>query len=440
MHFGVETTNRAKSEHSVLKLWFSTCHGDLDTVFLNIDSLIEGQIADIKTSLEFSKTKEKHNAKSNHIFYIVSNKISHLAFKKIWSEITRAAGIYDDPKNKCRQYLRTSHGLPCACELITQFEHVLPIHLHDINAFWMTLEIGDPHPSAQQQDMDSEMRSLTDLLHQISTGPISKVREMRRLVKKVLNPIFPEDPGVTLTSPPEVAVTKGRKKTNSTKETSHIGSTGSVSGSGTGSRSGSRGRGRPPRAPRERGRRRDHGRSSLSANVIGDGNCVYRVVADFVFGNEHQWPEVCRRMLYELEHSTNLYVNLVGSEERVNELVHRIHWPVDRLASYTHWFETPDSLYIIANAFNLCVILIAQLGSTTVLPLYSYLDRPEGTLVIGLLTEERHFIQLQLNDMCLIPPLYVQWIHHCSEWVSNWADSYQHRIADWNARVARNGK
>ncbi|KAI5682913.1 hypothetical protein M9H77_04141 [Catharanthus roseus] len=98
-------------------------------------------------------------------------------------------------------------------------------------------------------------------------------------------------------------------------------------------------------------------------------------------------------MLYELEHSTNLYINLVGLEERVNELVHRIHWPVDGLASYAHWFETPDLLYIIANAFNLYVILIAQLGSTTVLPLYSYSDCPEGTLVIGLLTEERHFIQ-----------------------------------------------
>ncbi|KAI5652728.1 hypothetical protein M9H77_29915 [Catharanthus roseus] len=46
LHFGIETTNRAESEHSVLKLWLSTCHGDLDTVFLNIDSLIQGQIAE----------------------------------------------------------------------------------------------------------------------------------------------------------------------------------------------------------------------------------------------------------------------------------------------------------------------------------------------------------------------------------------------------------
>ncbi|KAI5677226.1 hypothetical protein M9H77_08176 [Catharanthus roseus] len=393
MHFEVETTNRAESEHSVLKLWLSTCHGDLDTVFLNIDSLIEGQIADIKASLEFSRTKEKHNAKSHNIFYIVSNKISHLAFKKIWSEITRAAGIYDDPKNKCGHYLRTSHGLPCACELITRFDHVLPIQLHDIDVFWQTLEIGGPHPSARQQDMDSEMRSLTDLLHQISTGHISKVREMRRLANGVLNPVLPEDMGVILTSPPEVAVTKGRKKTDSTK--------------------------------------RDNQADLFLVLALDLGRCPVRVLGQDPVGEgdchellgkgaeDATVAEVHRGMFYELEHSTNLYVNLVGLEERVNELVHRINWLVDRPALYAHWFETPYSLYIVSNAFNLCVILIAQLGSTTVLPLYSYSDRPEGTLVIGFLTEERHFIQLQLNDMSLIPPLHVQWIHHHSEWVSN---------------------
>ncbi|KAI5653435.1 hypothetical protein M9H77_30622 [Catharanthus roseus] len=135
--------------------------------------------------------------------------------------------------------------------------------------------------------MDSEMRSLTDLLHQISTGPISKIREMRHLAKRVLSPVLPEDPSMTLTSPPEVAVTKGQKKTNSTK------------------------------------------RDNNWKNTIGDGNCGYQVVVDFVFSDEHQWLEVRRRMLYELEHSMNVYLNLVGSEVRVNELVHRIYWPVN---------------------------------------------------------------------------------------------------------------
>ncbi|KAI5653109.1 hypothetical protein M9H77_30296 [Catharanthus roseus] len=263
--------------------------------------------------------------------------------------------------------------------------------------------------------MDFEMRSLTDLLHQISTGPISKVREMCRLAKGVLNPVLPDDLGMTFTLPPKVAVTKGRKKTNSTKRDKsyweHVSiahrkiqkSSGSGSGSGTRSRSwyrsgsGSRScwRERPSQAPRGRGRGRDYAQSSLYAaihaplcstfpytnafpafiypfisnwkNVSGDGNCGYRIMADFVFSDEHQWPKVRRRMLYKLEHSTNVYINIVGLEVRVNELVHRIHWPTDEPALYQHWFETPYLLYIIANAFNLYVILIAQLGSRTVL-------------------------------------------------------------------------
>ncbi|KAI5667699.1 hypothetical protein M9H77_17552 [Catharanthus roseus] len=116
-------------------------------------------------------------------------------------------------------------------------------------------------------------------------------------------------------------------------------------------------RGRPPRAPRGKGGRGcSPGRSSLSSvidptpcstcpytdafptfiyplienwnNVIGDGNCGYRVVTDFVFGDEHQWPE------------------------------------------------------------------------------------------------------LEMHDGYPIPPLHVQWIHHHSDRVSNWADAYYDRIAD----------
>ncbi|KAI5658557.1 hypothetical protein M9H77_27350 [Catharanthus roseus] len=180
--------------------------------------------------------------------------------------------------------------------------------------------------------MDSEMRSLTDLLHQICTGPISKVREMHRLAKGALSPILLEDPSMILTSPPEIAVTKGPKKTNSMRRDKsyweHVliahqkiqKSSGSGSGSGSGfglgsgSGAGSRGKGRPPRAPRGRGKGRSRGRSSLSSivdpspcphsliqmlslfiypfienwkNMISDGNCGYRVVADYVFG-EHQ--------------------------------------------------------------------------------------------------------------------------------------------------------
>ncbi|KAI5672265.1 hypothetical protein M9H77_12629 [Catharanthus roseus] len=300
--------NCAESKHSVLKVWLSTCHSDLDTVFLNIDSLIQGQIAEIKYISEISKLKE-------------NNKVSHLALKKIMDELKKEREMVEEPGSNCLHYSRKLHGLPCACELV-------------------------------HRDMDSEMRDLTSLIHEISMGPISKVQEVRRLIKGIISPVLPEDPYQPLTTPPETAITKGRWKTNSTKrDKSHweyvsvahskIGnSSGSGSGWGSGSGSGLSpcGRGRSPRCGRGRGR----GRNSI---------------------------------------------------ERVIELIKRTNWEEGSVPA-DYWMDTPDHLYVIANTFNLCVVFLAQLGSTTVLPLVSNMDGNAGTIFIGFIEEQQHFIQV----------------------------------------------
>ncbi|KAI5657549.1 hypothetical protein M9H77_26342 [Catharanthus roseus] len=249
--------------------------------------------------------------------------------------------------------------------------------------------------------MDFEMRDLASLLDQISVGPISKAREMRRIAKGVLSP--------------------RRSKTNSTKRNKlyweHVSiahrkiqkSSKSGLGSGSSSGSGSHGKGRLPWAPSGRGKDRgcSSERSSLSSVIDPStpsifsfidafpsfGNCGCRVVADFVFGDENQWPK--------------------------------------------YWLDTPDSLYVIANAFNLCVVLIARLGSTTFFPLYSYSDCTARTLFIGHLYEKQHFITLQMRDECLLPLLHVQSQYYRSDRVSGWAEPYSDRIADWKTRYRR---
>ncbi|KAI5677051.1 hypothetical protein M9H77_08001 [Catharanthus roseus] len=178
-----DDNNRAESEHSVVKLWLSTCYGDLDTVFLNINSLIKGQIAEIKTSLEISKLKEKYGVKSNPILKNISNNINHLTLKKIWLEIKRAGEISDDQQSKCGHYLRKLQSLLCACELVSRYVHALLLQAEDIYIFWRKLEIGVDISNVHGRDMDFEMCNLTSMLEEISTGPISKVREVHRLTK-----------------------------------------------------------------------------------------------------------------------------------------------------------------------------------------------------------------------------------------------------------------
>ncbi|KAI5676063.1 hypothetical protein M9H77_07013 [Catharanthus roseus] len=128
----------------------------------------EGQIAEIKYSLEISKLKEKFAANSNAILKNISIKINHLALKKIWLEIKKAHEMVEDPE-----------------------------------------KIGADIPDVHERDMDSEMCDLTLTLEEISTGPISKVREVCRLIKGVIYPVLPEDPCPLLTNPQETTVTIG---------------------------------------------------------------------------------------------------------------------------------------------------------------------------------------------------------------------------------------
>ncbi|KAI5649748.1 hypothetical protein M9H77_35753 [Catharanthus roseus] len=178
----------------------------------------------------------------------ITNNISHFALK-ICVEIKRAPEIIDDPINNCKHYLRKSHGLPCSCELITRFEHLLP--LYDI-------------PSAQARDINSEIRDLTSMLDQIITGPISKVREVRHIIKG----IQPRRDDGRRTQP------KGTKLYWEHVTLAHrkIGKSsgfrsGSCSGSGSDYGSGSRGRDRPPQVSRGRGRGHCSGQSSLSSVI-----------------------------------------------------------------------------------------------------------------------------------------------------------------------------
>ncbi|KAI5655519.1 hypothetical protein M9H77_32706 [Catharanthus roseus] len=184
--------------------------------------------------------------------------------------------------------------------------------------------------------MESEVHDLTSLLQEISTGPISNVRKVRRLIKGVIHPMLPDDPCQPLSTPQETTVTKGQRKTNSTKrDKSHweyvfiahrkIGkSNGSSSGSGSGSGSNPspRGRGRPPHSGRSRGRGRYSGRSSLS--IVG--LCINLYKTGRMWLEMVIVVEIRRRMSYDLRHCMHIYEQLFGLVERVTELIMQTNW------------------------------------------------------------------------------------------------------------------
>ncbi|KAI5676337.1 hypothetical protein M9H77_07287 [Catharanthus roseus] len=323
-----EKTNWAQSEHSVLKLWLSTCHGDLDTM-------------------------------------------THWKFLNL-----KRSQMVEEPGSKCLHYLRKSHGLRCAYELVNMCQYLIPIQEEDVDIFWRKLEIGSDIPEEHDRDMESKMRDLTSPRCQ------------------------------PLLRPPKTVVTKGRRKTNSTKrDKSHweyvsiahrkIGkSSGPCSrfGSGSGSGSNPSPRGRVPFPFNNTFPKFMYEFIQNWKNVVGYGNCGFSVVSNFLFGDENHWVEIRRRISYDLRHRMNVYEQLFGSVERVTELIMKTNWE-ESSAPPEYWMDTPDYLYVIANTFNLCVVFLAQSESTTVVPLVSNMDGTARTIFIGLIEELQHFIQ-----------------------------------------------
>ncbi|KAI5661625.1 hypothetical protein M9H77_20948 [Catharanthus roseus] len=87
-----------------------------------------------------------------------------------------------------------------------------------------------------------------------------------------------------------------------------------------------------------------------------------------------------------------MYMSIFGSVERVYELIRKTIRD-EGPAPYEHWLDTLDHLYVIGNTFNFCVVLIARLGSTTVLSLYSNMNCTAEMLCTGFISDQQHFIQ-----------------------------------------------
>ncbi|KAI5662132.1 hypothetical protein M9H77_21455 [Catharanthus roseus] len=84
----------------------------------------------------------KDNDKNNPVIAQLCYNVSHLALKIIKDEIKRAAKMLADLDNLCRYWVRTSHMLPCSCELLKQYQMYIPLKLKDLHIFWRSLEIN----------------------------------------------------------------------------------------------------------------------------------------------------------------------------------------------------------------------------------------------------------------------------------------------------------
>ncbi|KAI3996886.1 hypothetical protein MKX01_021162 [Papaver californicum] len=138
-HFGKTIINRLETEHSPLKKSMESSAGSFFTCWEAMHNLINNQIVQIKSSFEKSLTSVRHEHQIP-AFQVLRNHVSQYALDLILLEFTRSedAGI-DAAACKCS--FRSTHGLPCAHELVKYTQEGRPIPLSQIDQHWKQLSV-----------------------------------------------------------------------------------------------------------------------------------------------------------------------------------------------------------------------------------------------------------------------------------------------------------
>lgn len=116
LNFGQRTTNRVEIQHRAFKRYLKSANNSLHTLVTHVDQIVTRQETHIKHAFETSliKTMEDHRIP---LFDYLRGNVSHATLNLLVVEEKKSPNIRS-ANASCQCHLRTSCGLPCACELM----------------------------------------------------------------------------------------------------------------------------------------------------------------------------------------------------------------------------------------------------------------------------------------------------------------------------------
>jgi len=172
-------------------------------------------------------------------------------------------------------------------------------------------------------------------------------------------------------------------------------------------------------------------------DVIGDGHCEFRTIAEFMGLTEQSHIMIHTHLIQELKDHRDDYVEVYAGEDRYNYILNDLHPPANmkgcaRLVD--KWLTFPDMGHIVANYYKRCVVVLTNLEigkSGSFFPLRR--PPPPGKqkpLIMCLGVISNHFVLIFLKDGCPLPPSSTEWHNHKNEDAVTWEDEYldQHEL------------
>ncbi|WCJ29365.1 hypothetical protein M5689_011005 [Euphorbia peplus] len=544
LHFGNKTTCRVEAAHASLKDWLYTSTGALDSLWSKVHKKLGAEHTQIRRTLEEVRRFRPIDELGAPLTYL-NGQVTHYCIGLLGDERKLMKKMGRESNDLCDHVLRTTHGLPCACEMYQAFRSKTPIRVESVHVFWKSYVVegddDDQQVNPQSDYVSDDHRYVNSLVDDLGNMPPQVAAEV---AWKMHGTMYPEKANL---GEPEVKDTsKGRPRGSSSTarlkswwdKTKKVGKDigdGLSQGIGN-SRGNGSGRGKPPpkpstskapqtprkckvpitprkckvpitprrgKAPQsllgrgspvgdtEQNENESHlgdsstiDNASPSANassshlttntfhnvltsvnifdfgclddipelirpyvmgyldVIGDGNCGFRVIADYAGKSEELWPQVRRIVVDEISRDIPYYGRYYY--DGVASAISRIAW-YEGPCGRSHWMQIVCDLRAVANAFNTTVILIQKQYSlcTTILPLRSPLThigvatQPMGEVCLTYLQSGEHFIRMHLSPNCPILAIHYWWARYHDASVDNWDRPYQSRIEQWQTLRGR---
>lgn len=146
-------------------------------------------------------------------------------------------------------------------------------------------------------------------------------------------------------------------------------------------------------------------RNYISAiiDVLPDGHCGFRAIANIMGFGEDSWSRVRYDLLYELRQNIALYDKIFLEHGRVAKVEDKLNY-FENLAPKKYWMCLPEMGHLIATVYNVALVTLSTQSNSTFLPLKTSVPQDPKIICIALVVINRqgHFVQVRIIHIILV--------------------------------------
>ncbi|KAH1210227.1 hypothetical protein GmHk_15G044587 [Glycine max] len=317
MHLSNTTTNRVESTHWALKRVLQNSVGDLCSVWDAMNNMITLQHVEIKASFETSMHVVGHVYKKT-LYKRLLGMVSRDALNQIASEVDRLRYL-DNNLSSCGCVMRSTHCLPCACELSRYTAGSIP--LESVHLFWRRLCFSDQGLCETEVSINEEIEIISKRFDELDvSGKVTLKSKLQEIAYPDHNSMRPPPSKVNTKGTPKKPMKRSQRSTKCDPSYwEYVDAFHSVQSSNSPVKR-SASCSEPPQPTRiilmlDQFASFIQGFIRDVVDVKADGNCGYRSIAALLGMGEDSWPLVRNELIKELGRWSHEYMNLFGGTE-----------------------------------------------------------------------------------------------------------------------------